>query len=52
MTDAERYAALRALYLRWYERTGDGVHLDLAAYCEARIAEAGKISLDSCAHLC
>ena len=39
MTDTERYAALRALYLRWYERTGDVVHQEMAAYCCERIAE-------------
>lgn len=39
MTAAERYAALRALYLRWWERHGDAVHLEMAAYCTARIAE-------------
>lgn len=41
MTEAERYAALRSLYLRWFERTGDALHLDLAEYCTARIAEVG-----------
>ena len=41
MTDAERYAALRALYLRWWERTGDETHRELADYCEMRIAEVG-----------
>lgn len=40
MTTTERYAALRALYLLWYERHGDAVHLDLAEYCCERIAEA------------
>lgn len=41
MTEAERYAALRSLYLSWYERTGDALHLDLAEYCCERIAEVG-----------
>ena len=41
VSDAERYAALRALYLRWWARTGDAVHRDLAAYCTARIGEVG-----------
>lgn len=39
MTDAERYAALRSLYLRWFSQTGSEVHSDLAAYYEARIME-------------
>jgi len=39
MTEAERYAALRSLYLTWFERTGDALHLDLAEYCTARISE-------------
>lgn len=41
MTDAERYATLRALYLHWYEQHGDALHLDLAEYCCERIAEVG-----------
>lgn len=38
MTDAERYAALRSLYLHWYERTHDEYHFVMACYAQARIA--------------
>jgi len=30
MTDAERYAALRALYLHWYDQTGSDYHATMA----------------------
>lgn len=39
MTDAERYAALRALYLHWYERTHDEYHFAMASYAGTRMSE-------------
>ena len=39
MSDAERYAALRALYLLWFQRTGDEYHFQMASYAGARISE-------------
>lgn len=39
MTDAERYAALRALYLQWFARTNDEYHTEMADYCGLRITE-------------
>ena len=38
MTDAERYAALRSLYLHWFAQTGSDYHFAMADYCEQRIA--------------
>jgi len=32
MTEAERYAALRALYLHWYDQTGSDYHAAMAEY--------------------
>ncbi len=40
MTAAERYAALRSLYLHWFAQTGSDYHFAMADYCEQRIAEA------------
>lgn len=42
MTEAERYAALRALYLLWFQRTGDEYHFVMACYAQARISERSK----------
>lgn len=39
MTTTERYAALRVLYLQWYERMKDEYHAEMADYCGLRIAE-------------
>lgn len=39
MTDAERYTALRDLYLLWFARTGDEYHFQMASYAGARMSE-------------
>jgi len=39
MTEAERYAALRQLYLHWYGQTDSEYHIRMAMYCTERIAE-------------
>ncbi len=39
MTDAERYAALRALYLHWFAQTNDEYHFQMASYADGRIGE-------------
>lgn len=41
MTDAERYAALRDLYLQWFARTNDEYHFQMASYAGARMNEGG-----------
>ncbi len=38
MTDAERYAKLRALYLLWHDQTGSDYHAEMAGYA-AMMAE-------------
>ena len=40
MTDAERYAALRALYLHWFAQTNDEYHFTMASYAGERITES------------
>lgn len=39
MTESERYAALRALYLHWFTQTGDEYHFAMASYAGGRIGE-------------
>lgn len=39
MTDAERYTALRNLYLSWFSQTGSDYHFAMAAYADARRVE-------------
>lgn len=39
MTESERYAALRALYLHWFTQTGDEYHFQMASYAGGRIGE-------------
>lgn len=41
MTEAERYAALRALYLHWHARTGDEYHAAMADYA-GMMADRGE----------
>lgn len=41
MSDAERYAALRALYLHWFAQTKDEYHFAMASYAGVRM-EAGE----------
>lgn len=37
MTEAERYTALRALYLHWFTQTNDEYHFAMASYAGGRI---------------
>lgn len=40
MTESERYAALRALYLHWFAQTNDEYHFQMASYAGGRITES------------
>lgn len=41
MTEAERLAKMRSLYLHWYDGAKSEYYLQMAAYCTRRIAEVG-----------
>ncbi len=43
MTNAERYAALRALYLHWYDQTGSDCHAAMAEYAAGMADRGGEL---------
>ncbi len=43
MTNAERYAALRALYLHSYEQTGSDYHAAMAEYAAGMADRGGEL---------
>jgi len=43
MTEAERYAALRALYLHWYDQTGSDYHAAMAEYAAGMADRGGEL---------